>query len=142
MEQFLPWMHAGSTQFSISPLVWVFWPGQPSWPSQTRFPMQWLQKSTMVIFVPDMPRTNIIVSVFIVWSQLLRSRVYYYFLLTLAINFIVRWWYFWHFNGSVSMSSHQYHSTMSPDTSVESVCPNSQPEWSYDDFYDFQRMYH
>ena len=24
LEQFLPWMHAGSTQFSISLLVWEF----------------------------------------------------------------------------------------------------------------------
>ena len=99
-------MHTGSAQFSNSPSVWVFWPSQPIWPSQTRFPMQWLQKSTMVIFAPGMPRTNIAVLVSIGWSQLLSSRAYYYFLLTLAIIFNVRSWYFWHFSGSMSMSSH------------------------------------
>ena len=76
LEQFLPLMYAGSTQFSISLSVWVFWLGQPSWSSQTRFPMQWLHKSKVVIFSRDMPKTNTGVSVFIGWSQLLSSWVF------------------------------------------------------------------
>ena len=30
LEQFLPWMHAGSAYFIISLSVWVLWPSQPS----------------------------------------------------------------------------------------------------------------
>ena len=88
LEKFLPWMHACSTQFSISLSVWVFWPGQPNWPSQTRFPRQLLQKLAVLILALDMPRTNTAVSIFTKWSQLLSSRSYYYFLLTMVIIFI------------------------------------------------------
>ena len=43
LEQFLPLMYAGSAQFNNSLSVWVFWSGHPNWPSQTRFPRQWLK---------------------------------------------------------------------------------------------------
>ena len=65
-----------------------------------------------------------------------------FFLLTLVIIYIMRWWYFWHFSGSINMSSHQYHSTMSEDTYMKLVCPSSQPEEIYHGFYHFQRLNH
>ena len=40
------------------------------------------------------------------------------------------------------MSSHLYHSTMSPDTYVQSICPSSHHEIRFHGFYYFQRLYH
>ena len=40
------------------------------------------------------------------------------------------------------MSSLLYHSSMSPDTSMQSFFPSSRLEESYDAFYYFQRLYH
>ena len=51
LEQLLPWMHAGSTQLTKSNTV----------------PKAVAKNLTMLIFTPDMPKTNTTVSVFKVW---------------------------------------------------------------------------
>ena len=74
---------------------------------------------TVPIFIPDMPKTNTAVSVFIVWPQICMIGDYWSDYIIIVVILVL----LEHYNVPGGMSSHLYHSSMSPDTPMQSIFP-------------------
>ena len=134
-------MLIGSYGYNISPSVWVLWPGQPSWPSQAQFSRQWLKKQHGLYlfqtcsgpilrfqfwgFGPRFPDKWLLSHYYWPNDQILLQMAV---CLVLLEQCSVIW----------GMSSHLYHSSMSPDHPVQSIRPSFHPGQSYDDFISFR----
>ena len=134
----------GSYWCSISPSVWVLWTDQPNWPSQARFPRKWLKIQLGLYLFYTCPRS---ILQFQFWDFDLGSPNKWLLSLNYWPNdqilFQMAVWLVFLEKSSVlgGMSSHLYHSSMSPDQLEQSVFSSLQPGQSYGGFIIFQRLY-
>ena len=110
--------HMQDYWFSISPIVWVLWPGQPNWPSQTRFPRQWLKKQQCLYLFQTCPgpilRFQFSEFGLRLHIQWLLSLYYWLdYIITTVILVLLE-----HHSVPGGMSNPLYHSNLSPDTFV------------------------